>query len=433
MPIAGQQTQNIINQINLVRKFVQKKRKQAVPSGFVDNRVLKLHYKYTFYFFVAMYMAIWHSWFQKDVMTCVNKFNADAQIRQDFLNICFTYIYMPLADGSRRYLFFYRYIHFVIVFIAGMYYLIHKFVKHNDDLRSKKLLNEIEPMNAKTTETDLDNKVYSRVPDYIKRNLGMNDSLYYKNLVGCFLALTVDCVTFRLLDWTLHDRFLEYGYMTLPFVRDPETYMDYMSQTFPPFAECTVGQVNEIINKREDTYGCHLTVMELYEKVFYFIWCWLCLLIVIDIIYILHLVFFLFPWYRFKIQKSYKVPEFAEEDADRYNLKINTALSKFSIGDTFLLYRLQKVLTHTRYYVVLCKVALSLDADNELHGVDTKARRTEIDQDDDDDHIQAFTPQNTQKRGPPFPPGMGGPQMGGQGGIPGWKFNALRGEGPIRR
>lgn len=436
MPIAGMQVQNITNHINLVRKFVAKKRKQMVPSGFVDNRVLKLHYKYMFYVLIFIYLSIWQSWYQKDVMTCVNKFNADSQIRQDFLNICFTFVYIPLADGTRRYLFFYRYLHFVIIFLGGLYYLIHKYIKHFDDLRSKRLLNEIEPSSPKATENDIDNKIYHKVPQYILNTKGTNDGLYWKNLGACILALMLDLVSFRVLDFCLHDRFLEYGYLTLPFNRDPQYYTDYMSQTFPPFAECTISPMHELIAKREDVFGCHLTVMELYEKLFFALWVWLAVLVIITTIYILHLFCFLFPYYRMKIQRSYKVPEFAEADAEEYMRKIDTSLKSFSIGDTFLLWRLQKTLTQSRYFVVLCKVAMALDP----VGVEFKGKnRPEIemqdDIDDDHHHPQAYAPPRQQKR-VPFPPGGGGmgpPMGGGGGGNLGWKLNALRGEGQIPR
>ena len=338
------------------------KNKDTITSGFVDHWVFRLHYKYTFYIFVAIYMVIWHSWFQKDVMTCANKFNADVQIKQDFLNICYTYLYVPLADGTKRYLVFYRYLHFVVLFIAGLYYLLHKYVKNYDDSRIKKLLNQIEPISAKIKEEELDATVYSLVPDYIIKTLGTHEGVYWKNLIGCFLAMLIDCVTFNIINWTLQGRFLAYGYKSLPFNRDPEQYSDYMFQTFPPFAECTVGPMHEIISKREEVYGCHLTVMDLYEKVFIFIWCWLWLLIVANIYYFVQLMLFIPSWSRTKIQNSYQVPELMKvEDFEAYCKKIESTLSTLTVGDIFFLYRLQEVLPETRYFVVLCKVAHLMD------------------------------------------------------------------------
>ena len=423
MTIAGQQCINVVNQVKQVKNFLQKKRKQGVTSGFVNNYLLKLHYKYTFYFCTFIYLVIINSWFQKDVMACVNKFSADSQIRADFLNICFTYLYVPTM-GANRYLFFYRYIHYVVLSIAGVYYLPHKYVKNNDDMRTIRLLNEIEPT-LKMNEDQLDVKVYSKVPAYLKKYVGTNGSLYCKSLFGCILALAIDVFAFFFLDWILHGKFLYYGFMTLPFNRDPEYYMDYMSQTFPPFAECTVGPVNELLSKREETYGCHLTMMELYEKIFYAFWVWLALLIVADVIYITRHLFFLFPWYRTMVKKSYTEADFAEEDGCKYNGEIDEALSSFGIGDTYLLSRLQKepVMTKNRYYVCLCHYALSRDR-GDLAGVQADTNIDDNSGNQGKQCMAGFAPKNVN-------PDMTGPM--GAGMNVGWQMAAMRGQGPIRR
>lgn len=60
-----------------------------------------------------------------------------------------------------------------------------------------------------------------------------------------------------------------------PFHRDPRYFTDELSRTFPPFAHCKLDGSVLINNAREDDLGCHLTLMELYEKVFIFLWIWL--------------------------------------------------------------------------------------------------------------------------------------------------------------
>ena len=54
-------------------------------------------------------------------------------------------------------------------------------------------------------------------------------------------------------------------------------------------------------------FGCHLTVMELYEKLFLFLWLWLVLLTAATLCHILYLAMFWLPYFRMRMHRMYKV------------------------------------------------------------------------------------------------------------------------------
>lgn len=54
--------------------------------------------------------------------------------------------------------------------------------------------------------------------------------------------------------------------------RDPALFSDLLSTTFIPFARCQIAPSNLVIDKTELNFGCHLPLMELYEKIFIVAW-----------------------------------------------------------------------------------------------------------------------------------------------------------------
>ena len=49
--------------------------------------------------------------YHRDVITCVSHFNAETQVRLDYINICLSYPYVEGEEGEpRRYILFYRWI-----------------------------------------------------------------------------------------------------------------------------------------------------------------------------------------------------------------------------------------------------------------------------------------------------------------------------------
>lgn len=84
-------------------------------------------------------------------------------------------------------------------------------------------------------------------------------------------------------------------YSAYPLHRDPHYFTDELSRTFPPFVRCIVHEQVLINNKREEWFGCHLLLMDIYDKMFVVIWVWLAFLIAVTVLTILVLFLWTIP------------------------------------------------------------------------------------------------------------------------------------------
>ena len=174
--------------------------------------------------------------------------------------------------------------------------------------------------------------------------------------------------------------------------------------------------IHQLLAKRTEELGCHLTVMELYEKVFMALWIWIVFLMVITAGYLVYLAMFWLPYFRTNyVHRRYKTPPFAQDGAKE---KIASTLREYDVGDTFVLARLRGYLSNARFYVVLVKLA-ALDPENcpevVVGGKGGSGR--------------GFAPTNKRGGMPAFP------MMGGHGGgAVGWQNPGMRGQsGLVRR
>lgn len=140
--------------------------------------------------------------------------------------------------------------------------------------------------------------------------------------------------------------------MSYPFVRDAQRFTDYMSQTFPPFVWCELGPDNQLVSLRTEKFGCHLTIMELYEKVFMGLWLWCIFLILITSCYIIFLLSLLLPHVRLLLLRFSK----PRHISTKITQLIQDVLKVSKIGDVFMLYRLRQQMSHARFYEVMVKL-----------------------------------------------------------------------------
>ncbi|MCL4152597.1 UNVERIFIED_CONTAM: hypothetical protein GTU68_001450 [Idotea baltica] len=382
MAIVGHGGSDIIRQLvgNVVNIF---KKKRSVCTSPCDGLVLKMHYQWSFWLFLAGFSAVWYSWYHRDVITCVSHFNADTQVRLDYINICLSYPYIDLGETNKRFLLFYRWIHWTLLVLAFCFYIPRKFSKNSENPRLKKLVEDLATHSHRYDQTE--RELVDRAARYIAYNLNTHNGIYFK-FVGCnFIALMVDIFCFQFLDFIFQGRFIHYGWMSFPYMRDPQNFTDYMSSTFPPFATCKITKEYMLTAKRIETFGCHLTVMELYEKVFLVVWAWLILLTTLTCAYLLFLGFMWLPYFRLMILRVAK-PINAK---DTVSNTVVSVLSSCKIGDVYLLYRLKQHLSHVRFYELLTRLS-----DRELIEL--------MVEDPADRAIQAKNQDNMRNRKPPM-------------------------------
>lgn len=349
MAIVGHGGTDIIRQLagNVVNIF---KKKRAPCTSPCDGLILKMHYQWTFWLLLAGFSFVWYSWYHRDVITCVNHFNAETQVRLDYINICLSYTYVEEEGQERRYLLFYRWIHWSLLVLAAFYYIPRKFSKHSENPKVKKLIEDLAVHSARYDHAE--KELVERAARYIALNLKTHNGIYFK-FVGCnVIALVIDICCFQALDFVFQGRFINYGWMAYPYERDPVTFTDYMSRTFPPFAKCELDFNNKLLARRTEILGCHLTVMELYEKVFLVVWAWLILLTIATSLYLVFLAFMWLPYFRLMILRVAK-PANAKEKVSNTILKV---LDCCKIGDVYLLYRLKQHLSASRFYELLTRL-----------------------------------------------------------------------------
>ena len=131
-----------------------------------------------------------------------------------------------------------------------------------------------------------------------------------------------------------------------------------MSRTFPPFVTCTITPFMQLVNERTEEYGCHLTLMELYEKVFFVLWWWLIVVMVTNISYILFLVCFRFMYCVQTLVLKGSKPDTERADGEFvYSMIMEVLLrTKIGVGNMYMLYRLRQHLDDAIYIQLVRKL-----------------------------------------------------------------------------
>ena len=309
-----------------------------------DGAVLKLYYKITFWLFFGGYAAIAYNWWTQDVLKCVSKFSADQQMRPDYLNICASYLYIEDESspiGERKFLLFYRWVHWVLLGMAFLSYIPYKILKRTENPKLKKLFDHL--------ECGKQDSAVKSACDYYTVNSGSHNIIYAKHIMLNIFSLLILGLMFYLIDFIFLGNFSDLGYSTFPFVRDITSFTDELSIRFPPFALCEITPFHLLMNKRSEKFGCHLTYMELYEKYFVILWVWMIILAFVTIIYIIYVLCFNIRGMRLCCLSYYK-----PYDADDAHTEfIDEKLRNLKVGDYFLLYKMKSCLSPDKYYELL--------------------------------------------------------------------------------
>ncbi|KAG7156133.1 innexin inx2-like [Homarus americanus] len=339
---------DIRNLVSTVINAVKSKANQVCAAS-CDGLVLRMHYRWTFCLLLGGFFTTWYSWYHRDVISCVSHFNAETQVRLDYINICLSYPYVE-DEGGRRYLLFYRWISWSFLILAAVYYIPRKISKNFDNKKCKTLLEELSAHSHRYDQTEA--QLVEKASRYLFFNLRTHDGLYWKYLTVNIVALLVDVFAMNYFDFVLQGRFIQYGFKSYPFTRDPETFSDYMSQTFPPFASCELSPENQLVNRRTEKFGCHLTIMELYEKIFLVLWLWLIVLCFFTCCYIIFLLLLWLPLIRVCLLRTSR----PLHGPDKVWKVSQGVVDNCKIGDIYLLYRLKQHLSHARFYELMVRL-----------------------------------------------------------------------------
>ncbi|KAF2364998.1 Innexin, partial [Trinorchestia longiramus] len=340
---------------NVVQQF-----SQLVSTGFPgikvthsspsDGRILRMHYQWTLWLLLTGFVCVYYNWFTRDIIVCVSHFNADVQVRLDYLSICLSYLFVRV-DGEKNNLLFYRWVHWALLILTIVYFIPRWLSKTHENPKLKHLFVYL---NANGHHYDgTEKQLVDSAAKYMVKEMRTHKSLFLKYWSWNVVALATDVFAFYFVDWLLLGRFKTLGFAAYPYYRDGRNQTDYISKTFPPFAECTIGMAQELTNRRIERFGCHLTAMEIYEKLFFVVWFWLIFLSIITAGYIIFLALFFHPKGRDLILRFSK-PMLAPETSR----KTMENLAKFyEAGDYFVLYKMRQHFAHRDFYELLRKIS----------------------------------------------------------------------------
>lgn len=319
------------------------KRKRQHSTATCDGVVLKMHYMYTFWMCLGIFSAVWYSWYHKDSIVCASQYNAESNSRADHINLCLSYnSFKDPVDGNVKNIMFYKWLPISILLLGFVYYLPRKVSKMFENQRTARLL-ELTAANESEFKEISEDKLISAIVSHFEESQKLNNVLFYKYFLCNIIALVLNICSIFTLNFFMQGRFLTYGVINiLSLYRDPVRFTDAISRTFPPFTICELTPTMQLTSDRTEVYGCHLTHMELYEKIFFFLWWWLMFLLVASIVYIVFLsILIAFPSFRVFLLRFSKTDQARKEDL-KVRVLLRRLLQKCSIGDVYLLYRLKQ-------------------------------------------------------------------------------------------
>ncbi|CAL4187916.1 unnamed protein product, partial [Meganyctiphanes norvegica] len=262
-----------------------------------DGMILKLHYQVTIVIMTIGFLAVSQHWYAEQDMICKKLSNVESKIplNEEHLNICRSYPYVEEGEGEevhRRYILYYRWIPWAFLLLTTMYYIPRIASKTFTRTITKQMKSML--VNARNESFgDPESVEFKKAVQYIRENKGSHNGIYWTYIGLNCLALGVDVFTMFLWDILLQGRFSRYG-LSLPewYKRNPKDFSDEISRTFPPFVKCKIESVHLIASADAKAYGCHMTYMQLYEKVFILLWFWLVIMIIITTVYIIYIMLF---------------------------------------------------------------------------------------------------------------------------------------------
>lgn len=323
-------------------------KKCVASSGDIscNGLVLKLHYRCSCLVMFIAFIAVCRSWLSREVITCTSHFNAETQVRLDHINICLSYPFVEEGE-ERRYILFYRWVSWSLIFLAAVFYIPRILCRIFDNGQCSSLLKELSTK-ARCHKGQW-HELVETAAQYMRVNLNTHNGLYWKFLSVNLLALFIDIFAIEFLDILLQGRFTHYGHRGFPYERNATSFTDDFSQTFPPFVSCELSSEHAVVSRRRERYGCHLTLMELYDRLFLFLWYWLVFLVVAASCYLVFVLVLWLPFVRERLLRPAK-PAIVEENLD---VVVAGALSKCKLGDVYVLYRIKCLVSHAQFLDLL--------------------------------------------------------------------------------
>ncbi|XP_018009246.1 uncharacterized protein LOC108666827 [Hyalella azteca] len=244
------------------------------PGYTLESLCLQFHYRFLVFFFCICYFIVMLNWFVNEKIVCYELQRPDKPYipKGHSSNVCLSYPYIEVENKHRRYLLFYRWVPYSFLLVAALFYTLRAgLVKKWEDTRLAALYKDVwnERCNYLTEKWEGTNNL---VVQFLRT--GQSVSSHYVRWILCHVfANLVDLVAVLVFQFVLQGEFVSLVPNVLHGLeRNPANFTDKLSTIFPPFAECQISAAHKIVDGYVINFGCHLTHMELYEKIFIITW-----------------------------------------------------------------------------------------------------------------------------------------------------------------
>ncbi|KAL7639205.1 UNVERIFIED_CONTAM: hypothetical protein RMT77_010739 [Armadillidium vulgare] len=268
-----------------------------------DSVILKAHHSFTSYLMLTVFVLVTSHWFIEEPIICIDRSDRSQNVPENLLDICASYPFVEYPFNNdknkmvRRYALHYRWVHIACLILSFVFKGIIIFQKIFFFRKHRNMLEEL-------CKAKLHDRFWI-AKRYFSNHIGCHRKMYFNFLVVHFFALLINILVFTGLNITFQNQYWDLP-KNLFITRNPTSFHDPYSLIFPPFVQCEIKPIHHINVLREKDFGCHLPLMEIYEKIFMIFWFWQIFLGIWTILYLLlHIPFpFCRMWKRYLLITS---------------------------------------------------------------------------------------------------------------------------------
>merc|ERR1719319_1059117 len=283
---------------------------------------------------------------------------------------------------------YYQWVPFMLFLQAIMFYLPHVIFELAEGNKIKRILGALHLFVLKKEER---NTAECELADYYVQSMGIHDGWSTQVLLAhCFYLVNVVGQMF-FTDAFLGYEFSKYGLSTALSQLDmqPSDRIDPMSQVFPRVTKCTFHKYGPSGSIQRHDVQCILPINIINEKIYVFLWFWLCILSVLTILDLLHhIILVSFRGVRWMIlnRKLNTAPKFKLVQMD---IDLALIVRSMSYGDWKLCYHLIRNMDSvTAAEWLQCLTArLREDKERKVHDAETLPLKSRIEYESDKSNL----------------------------------------------
>lgn len=342
-------------------------------SYIIDNKIYRLHYKFSFTFLLGFSIMVTARQHFGDPISCISRDDLPIQFLNNYCWIHTTFsietswlkqvgseIPYPGVDQSdiggekRVYHAYYQWVCFVLFFQALLFYFPRYLWKTIEGGKIKQL---ILGLNSPVMKLAKRNKNRTKLVQYFTRSFGSHGKKFTFFVITEILNFINVIFQMWFINKFLGGEFTRYGLELLQFTEwDWSVRYDPMIRIFPRLTKCTFYRYGSSGDVQRNDAMCILSINIINEKIYVFLWFWFYLLAILSFISIIYRIFTIVS-----IKIRFWTTKLTCRIADR-KIFLNL-LNKLPVSDWFILDLLAKNLDPLNFW------DLVVDLDNVLPSV----------------------------------------------------------------